>query len=278
MLLGIVDSGRGFCNTAGLEPRAVSVAAAGFIHRSDGVLLESPNINWHDVPIVGLLRHSTGLPVFLDNDATAAAAGEEWLGAGRGMRDFVFLTLGTGIGGGAFVEGNLLRGHRGTAAEFGHLVVDRSGHLCGCGRRGCLETMASGTALVREAVRFSLEDRGSALHTQAALDRSSVTGEAVAAAAKAGDKAAVRAFNSISYYLGLGIVDLIHIFDPEAVMLGGGVSGSADLFLDGLRAVIVEHGIQSLVKDVPVLVSSLGDDAGLIGAARIAWKDVYAGD
>jgi glucokinase len=244
--------------------------------RDEGILMSSPNIAWKLVPLREMVARATGLPVFLDNDATAAAAGERLIGVAKGVDDFVLVTLGTGIGGGICSGGSILRGHRGTAAEVGHMVVDPAGPLCGCGRRGCLEALASGTALEREAVRLASKDPGSVLHEASTTDPGSVTGEDVASAAHAGDAAAAAAFENISWYLGLGIANLVHLLDPELVVLGGGVSRSGDLFIDTVRDVVASTGIPDLVRDVRIELSTLGGDAGVIGAAAIAWEGIGA--
>ncbi len=273
-LLNLVSGGIESCRAAGLEVEAVGIAAAGFILQKDGLLLESPNIAWSMVPLRGLVAEGAGVPVFLDNDATAAAAGEHFSGAARGVDDFVYLTLGTGIGGGAFTGGRINRGYRGTAGEFGHMTLDPAGPMCGCGRRGCLEALASGTALRREAVRLASRDPGSILHRQCGIDPVELTGEMVSDAAERGDRAALGAFDNVGYYLGLGIINLVHIFDPEMVVLGGGMVESGHLLMDNVRGVVAERGISCLVRDVTIVISALGGDAGVIGAAAMAWEGI----
>ena len=273
-LLNLVSGGVESCRAAGLEVEAVGIAAAGFILQQDGLLLESPNIAWSMVPLRDLVAKAAGLPVFLENDATAAAAGEHFAGAARGVNDFVYLTMGTGIGGGAFTGGRINRGYRGTAGEFGHMTLDPTGPMCGCGRRGCLEALASGTALRRDAVRLASRDPGSLLYRQCGIDPAAVTGETVSDAAERGDRAALGAFDNVGYYLGLGIVNLVHIFDPEMVVLGGGMAGSGHLLMDNVRRVVAERGISCLVRDVTIIISALGGDAGVIGAAATAWEGI----
>jgi glucokinase len=271
-LLEFADGGVESCREGDLEVKAVGIGAAGFILRSRGLLVESPNIDWSMVPLGDLVRERTGLPVFIDNDANAAAAGERLAGVARCVDDFVCLTIGTGIGGGAFVGGEAFHGHRWAAAEFGHMTIDPSGPECGCGRRGCLEALASGTALQRSAISLAREDPGSILHEQSVSHPEQVTGEAVSRAAERGDPAALAAFAAASYYLGLGIVNLVLIFDPEMVVLGGGVSRSGHLLLEEVRRVVAKCGITALVRDVDIVLSTLGNDAGTIGAAAIAWE------
>lgn len=270
-LTALLADGVGSSRALGLEVEAVGIGAAGFILEREGVLLESPNIAWSNVPLKSIVQRNIGLPVYLDNDANAAAAGERLAGAARGVDDFVYLTLGTGIGGGIYAGGRAYRGHRGTAAELGHMTIDPRGPVCGCGRRGCLEAMASGRALEREATRLALADEGSALHAPA-VGPDGITGEMVSRAAERGDAAALASFSLIAGHLGAGIVNIIHIFDPEMVVLGGGMSSSGGLLLDRVREVVREKGIPCLVRDARVELSTLSGDAGIIGAAAMAWE------
>ncbi|MBU4301324.1 MAG: ROK family protein, partial [Actinobacteria bacterium] len=229
---------------------------------------------WRMVPLRQIAVEVTGLPAFLDNDANGAAAGERFVGAARGVDDFVYLTLGTGVGGGVYVGGKPLRGHRGMGAELGHIVIDPNGPVCGCGHRGCLEVFASGTALGREAAGVVAGDTDSVLLEMAGGEAGRITGKMVSRAAERGDRAALRAYEIWSGYLGMGIVDLIHIFDPELVVLGGGVSESGHLFIDSVRRAVSERGIASLVEGVRIVLSELGNEAGVVGAAGLAWEGI----
>jgi glucokinase len=258
----------------GFEVAACGVGAAAFVLHAEGLLLSAPNISWSDVPLQRLLREATGLPSFVDNDATAAAAGEHLAGVCTGVDDFVYLTLGTGIGGGIFVGGRLYRGHKGTAAEFGHMTLDPEGPLCACGRRGCLEAMASGTALEREASALAEADKSSLLCELRGGVEAGITGEIVSAAAERGDPAALEAFRRVGYNLGLGVVNLIHAFDPSKVVLGGGMSRSGHFLLDEVARVVSERGLPELTRGVEVVLSGLGADAGLVGAGAIAWEGI----
>ncbi len=266
-----VDSARG----EGFRVLAIGIGAAGFVLHREGVILESPNIAWSDVPLKAMAARETGLPAFLDNDANAAAAGEHFAGACTGVDDFVCLTLGTGVGGGVYIDGRLYRGFRGTAAEIGHMTIDQNGPECGCGRRGCLEAMASGTALAREAARLAGE-RDTVLLEMGGGSPGSITGEMVSRAADAGDPVALEAFRYLGRNLGVGIVNLIHVFDPEVVVVGGGVARSGRHLLGELEASVREHGIPSLVSGTAIALSSLGGDAGLVGSGAIAWEGIGA--
>jgi glucokinase len=270
-LVELVKSGRSKASTEGLETIAAGIGAAGFISYEEGLLLESPNISWEKVPLVSIVARELDLPTFLDNDANCATLGELHYGVAKGARDFVLLTLGTGIGGGICSGGVVYRGSRGTAGEIGHCIVDPNGPMCNCGRRGCLEAMGSGTALVREAERLSRDNASSLLNEMRGVT-GRLAGESVSEAAEQGDETALAAFDFVSRYLGIGIANVIALFDPELVVLGGGVSHSGLLLLDDVRASVKENGIQSLVKDARIELSTLGNDAGLLGAAALAWE------
>lgn len=259
---------------SGLRVKAVGIAAAGYVLQEEGILMNAPNIAWRNAPLRKIAAEATGLPAVLDNDANGAAAGERFAGVTRGVDNFVYLTLGTGVGGGVYVDGKLLRGNRGMAAEAGHIVIDPNGPLCGCGNRGCLEALASGTALGHEGVGLAKKNPDTILIEMAGGDPIAITGRMVAEAARQGDDAALRALKIWSGYLGLGIVSLIHVFDPEIVVLGGGVSYSGDLFIDDVRQTVSERGIPTLVEGIPIVLSEFRGEAGVIGAAALAWEEI----
>jgi glucokinase len=273
-LLDLVDWGVSSASEQGLDLLGIGLGVAGFILRDQGILAESPNVSWSMVPLRRLVGERGGLPTFLDNDANAAALGERFVGVCRGVDDFVCLTLGTGIGGGICADGKIYRGHRGTAAEIGHMIIEPDGLPCECGNRGCLETLASGTALEREATRFMSEDETSLLKEMCGGNPGALTGEMISAAAEEGDTAALKAFSYIAHYLGLGLVNLIHLFDPETVVLGGGVSHSGHLLLDEVKGVVQERGIPTLIEGTRIVLSTLGRDAGIIGSAALAWEGI----
>jgi len=259
---------------SGLRVRAVGIAAAGYILQKEGILMEAPNIAWRNAPLRKIAAEVTGLPVVLDNDANGAAAGERFVGATRGVDNSVYLTLGTGVGGGVYVDGKLLRGHRGMAGELGHIVIDPNGPLCGCGNRGCLEAFASGTALGNEGAGLARKNPDTVLLRMADGDPEAIDGRMVAEAVRQGDSVALRVLKIWSGHLGLGIVSLIHIFDPEMVVLGGGVSNSGDLFIDDVRRTVSQRGIPALVEGIPIVLSESRGEAGVIGAAALAWEEI----
>jgi glucokinase len=249
----------------------IGVGAAGLIDVRSGTIVFSPNFTWRHVPIVARLSERFGLPVTVDNDATAAAWAEARLGASRGADESLFVGVGTGIGGGIVTGGRLLRGAHGFAGEIGHVIVEPGGPECGCGNRGCWEQVASGQALEREGARAIAEDPGSAFAMLAGGDAAKVTGELVAAAARDGDPAALRIVREVGRRLGEGIAGLVNVLDPALVVVGGGVAAIGDLVFDPLR-----EAYHASVEgrrdrpDVPIAPAALGNDAGAIGAAMIA--------
>ncbi|WNM23582.1 ROK family glucokinase [Demequina capsici] len=254
------------------EVVAVGVAAAGFVAPDSSTLLFAPNIAWRDHPLGARLTERIGLPVTVENDANAAAWAEFRFGNGRGRHDMVMLTLGTGLGGGIIAGGKLFRGGFGAAAELGHLTIVPDGHYCGCGREGCWEAYASGTALANLANSIATADPEAATVMSRLAEGGPIGGAHVTAAARQGDAVAVRLLRRFGYYLGRGIATLAAVIDPEAVIIGGGIATAAgDLIIpsaeDGFRANLSGQGIGGRLQIVTAL---LGNDAGMIGAADSA--------
>ena len=250
---------------------AIGVGAAGLIDVRSGTIVFSPNFTWRQVPIAARLSERFGLPVTVDNDATAGAWAEASLGASRGREESLFVAVGTGIGGGIVTEGRLLRGAHGFAGEIGHVIVEPGGPACGCGNRGCWEQVASGQALERQGARAIAEDPASAFAVLAGGDAAKVTGELVAAAARDGDPVAAAIVRSIGRRLGEGIAGLVNILDPSLVVVGGGVAEIGDPVFDPLLEAY--HDSVEGRRDrpeVPIVPAALGNDASAIGAAMIA--------
>jgi glucokinase len=252
---------------------AVGVGAAGFIDAARSTVLFSPNLAWRDEPLKSDLEQAIGLPVVIENDANAAAWGEFTFGAGEDVDDLLLVTVGTGVGGGIVLTGELHRGAFGVAAEIGHLRVVPGGLLCGCGNRGCWEQYASGTALVREA--RDQADRGS-LIAKSLLDRAggdvdAITGPLITEAARHGDAFAIEQLEILGRWLGEGIATLTAVLDPAVVVVGGGVSEAGDLLLDPIRAHF-KAGLtgRNYRPTLEIREAKLGNKAGLIGAADLA--------
>lgn len=252
----------------------VGLSAAGFVSSDRKTMLATPNIaGWNGVQLDREITEMINMPVVLENDANSAAWGEARFGAGRGRENMLMVTVGTGIGGGIIVNGQLLRGAFGVAAEIGHLRVLPEGHLCGCGARGCFEQYASGNALLRharEAIAASPDlARGLLARGDGTLE--GLTGRAITDAARDGDQVALAAFNTTAQWLGAGIASLSVILDPECVVIGGGVVDAGEILLAPTRAALERYMPFAGKHPSPeIIAATLGNEAGLVGAADLA--------
>ena len=258
------------------------VAAAGLgipctVDRERGMAIIAVNLDIADLPIRDLLSRGLGLPIFVDNDANVAALAEHRFGAARGARNAVMLTVGTGIGGGLIIDGRLYRGSTGAGAELGHTVIDADGPRCqgNCPNRGCVEALASGTAIAREGLAAAKDAPDSALGR--ALARGDVLdGRRVTDAALAGDQTAREVLALIGRRLGVALSSLANVFEPDVIVIGGGASRAGDLLLDPARAELSDRALPPMNR-APVAAAELGADAGLIGAATMAMVELEEG-
>ncbi len=256
---------------------AVGIGAAGFVDAAGARVLFAPHLSWRNEPLKDRLEERLGIPVLVDNDANTTAWAEVRFGAARGHRQIVCVTLGTGIGGALVFDGRVFRGGNGLAGEFGHMQVVPEGRRCECGNRGCWEQYSSGNALVREA-RELVEARSPAANQLRELvddDADKLTGPVVTEAARAGDRLAIEIFAEVGRWLGTGLAGLCAAFDPELIVIGGGVSDADELLLDPAREAL-SHKLtgRGFRPEPPVVRAQLGTDAGFIGAADLAWQDL----
>ncbi len=259
-----------------LRPVAgVGVGVPGPVDPERGVCLFSPNLGWRDVDVASYLQESLGLPVKVDNDVRVATLGEGWIGAARPFLTFIVITVGTGVGSGVVLDGRLWRGPGFSAGEIGHIPVDTrpDAPLCGCGRRGCLETLASGRAIEREARAAADRAAQGGERTSLAgllLDKGRISARDVAEAARAGDIVARRIFETAAEHLGVGVAAAVNLFNPEAVVIGGGVAGAWDLLQPILERTVRERAFPPNHRSLrAVLPAALGEDAGAVGAASL---------
>ncbi len=255
------------------EVEAVGVGAAGWIDAERSNVLFAPNLAWRNEPLRDAVASVVGLPVVVENDANVAAWAEFQFGAARDAHTSLLLTIGTGIGGGIVLNGELVRGAHGIAAEFGHMLAVPDGHPCGCGRRGCLEQYTSGSALVREAQILAKNNPDSAriLLELAGGDPGRIDGPMVTQAAQQGDNAALAAFIEIGTWLGIGMADLVQILDPQVIVVGGGVIDAGDLLLAPARTAYTQSLAQrARLAVAEIRPAELGPRAGVIGAADLA--------
>lgn len=254
--------------TAGQAIRAISVVVPGTVNVAEGIVVKAPNLPSLDgFSLAAALTNELNLPAIAENDANAAAVGEMWQGAGRGRTAIVCVTLGTGVGGGIILDGKLWRGVNDSAAEIGHMCVDPFGGVaCGCGSRGCLEVYASATAIVRMAREARPRYPDSVLRSDVDL-----TSEAIYRAGMAGDELALEVFRRMGVYLGIGLANLINILNPEMIVIGGGVANGWNLFQKHVTHEVAERAFPIPAAQVKIVPAECGDDAGLLGAARLAF-------
>lgn len=253
------------------DVKRVGLASPGVIDSKEGVVVRWGNYNWSDRPLAKDMQAAVGTEVRVVNDANAAAYGEAVYGAGKAYKDSIFLTLGTGIGSGIILGGKLYEGSMGAGAEAGHMVIQVGGVPCGCGRKGCFEQYASASALIRDTKKAMFEDKESAMWELTGRDPEKVDGKTAFAAAKAGDAAAQTVVKNYIMYLGEGILNLVNIFRPEAIILGGGVCNEGEYLLAPLRKYIAERLYVGSDR-VPLALNraALGNDAGIYGALAFA--------
>jgi len=251
------------------------VGAPGLIDPRQGMVFTSPHLpGWRDVRLRDMVEERLGRKTFLVNDANAAALGELHFGAARGARNFIYVTLSTGIGGGIVIDGELYSGTIGAAGEVGHMTIDDRGPLCSCGNRGCWETLASGTALAREARQRIEEGVATSILEYAQGDAAKVTAQAVHSAARQGDGLAQELIARTGYYVGVGLANLINIFNPELIVIGGGLSNIGDILLEPAFKVAGERAYRETFRAVRFASAALGRDSGVLGAAVFAFSEL----
>ncbi len=256
------------CSKSGLEAgalRGLGIAAPGWVDAERGIVPAAPQlIGWRDVPLVEMLQERLGLTVRLENDANAAALGENAFGAGRGTRHMLYITVSTGVGAGIIADGRLYGGAKGSAGEIGHTIVDPSGPPCGCGNHGCLESLSSGTAIARRAAEAA--DRGDSDALAGIREREGrVSARLVADAARQGDAVSAAIYEEAGRFLGIAMANAFNLFNPEAIVLGGGVMQAKDLFLPLAEETMREFALDEPLKYMRLAVAELGDRAGVLG-------------
>jgi glucokinase len=254
---------------SGGDVLGIGMGSPGPLDPVAGVVVEAANLpGWKNVPLRDLLMDEFRMPVWVNNDANVAALAEHRFGAGRGYSDLVYLTISTGIGGGFICGGKLLLGVHGYAGEPGHITVEPNGPRCNCGNIGCLETLAAGPAIARRATELLRAGQHSSLAPLLEANRG-LTSEMVGRAALQGDAVALKAVQRASYYLGIGVLNLIHLFDPAVVILGGGVSKLGSLLFGPVHELVRERAITAQQRATPIVPAELGDQVGLLGGVAL---------
>lgn len=255
---------------------AIGISAPGPLDPFNGIVLGAPNLpGWDRVPLRDIVSARFDLPVFVGNDANLAALGEHRFGAGQGFDDMIYMTISTGIGGGILVGGKLLLGHKGLAGEIGHTVLQPNGPQCGCGNRGCLEALASGTAIGRQALTLAAAGRAPAILAAAGGDLTQISSKSVGEAAAQGDKVAIKLLRRAGRFIGIGIANLMHLFNPHCFVLGGGVTLAGDLLFKPIRRTAHRRvQIPQYAEGTEIVPAALGDDVSLLGALTLASSEV----
>jgi glucokinase len=251
------------------ELLGVGVGTPGPLDPRAGLVLSAPNMpGWNDLPLRTILEQQIGLPVRLVNDANGAVLGEWLFGAGRGRQNLIYVTISTGIGGGVITDGHLLLGHCGLAGEVGHMTLQADGPRCNCGNYGCWEALASGTAIAREGAAAARDGRSPLLAELCQGQPEQVDARMVGQAARQGDPVAGQIVKQAARYCGVGLVNLLHLYSPEIILVGGGVSKMGDLLFQPMCRIARKQAMPAY-RGVPIEPASLGEDMGLLGAVAL---------
>lgn len=248
------------------EIKAIGIGSPGPLDAEKGIIIYTPNLPFKNFNLVEPLRKKFEVPVFLDNDANVAAIGEYMFGAGKGSKNVVFFTVSTGVGGGAVLNGQIYRGHTSNALEIGHMTVTQDGPRCGCGNIGCVEATSSGTAIAKRGQ----EALDSKVETSLRKYDHKITSYEVFVEAAAGDPVCKDIIDTALNYLGIAVANAVTIFDPEYIIIGGGVSKAGDIVFDTVRKVVDKRCFKSMAESVKIVPAGLGTDAGVIGAVALA--------
>ena len=249
----------------------IGMGTPGTVNQERGTVTGAFNLNWTtEQPLKEEIESAFHIPFFVENDANVAALGERWVGAGENQNEVVFVTLGTGIGGGVIANGKLLHGIAGSAGEIGHIVVNPDGYPCTCGNRGCLETIASATGIARVAEDFAKKNNDSKLFEAEIIDS-----KAVFELAKLGDSVAIEVVDYVTYYLAWGLGQVADVLNPQYIVIGGGVSASGDFLIDRINKFFPNFVFDNVKKTTSIRLAQLGNEAGILGAASLVRESLH---
>ena len=257
------------CGVSMEEVKAIGIGLPGILDPRTGHVPFCTNLGWHDVPVIEWMQETIDKPIFIQNDATVAGLAESVAGVSAGVKNSVFLTLGTGVGGGIVLDGKVYSGSHGVGSELGHMITVAGGEECTCGNRGCWERYSSATALIRMGRQAADERPDSLIATSVGGDLDKITAKTVIDAAKEGDETALKVFDEYVYNLCVGLVGIINFIDPEVIVLGGGVSLAGDFLLDAVNKKLPSMIFYKTMPYAEVKLAVLGNDAGIIGAAML---------
>jgi len=252
----------------------IGIAAPGLIDKK-GTMLITPNFGWRDTPLREILKKKFHIPVFVDNNVNAMALAESEFGEGQGVKNFVFINVGMGIGSGVVINGELFHGESNCTGEIGHTTVDYNGPKCSCGNNGCLEVMASGPAIAKRAIKAIKEGEKSLISKLVNYDFNQISAEIVATAANQGDKLGRSIMEETGEYLGTGVANIINLFNPKLVIIGGGVTQAGDLIFKPLKRIAQKRAFSVSAEVAKIIPVSLGKDCTVIGAAALVLKEIF---
>lgn len=249
--------------------KAIGIGSPGPLDPKNGMIITTPNLPFKNFKLVEPIKNKYNIPTFLDNDANVAAVGEYMLGAGKGTENMVYITVSTGIGGGAIINGKIYRGNTYNALEVGHMTIVPDGPKCNCGNHGCVEAVASGTAIGRQAMEAIKKGENTSL-----VNYEKVTAAEVFIEAAKGDAVSQKILDKSLEYLGIGVANLITILDPEVFVIGGGVSNGGNIVFEKVQQVVNQRCFQVMAENCRIVPAKLGNDAGVIGAVSLAIMEV----
>lgn len=255
----------------GEEIIGVGLGIPGYVVKKTGMVMQAVNLHWKNYPAKAKLEELLPYPVWMDNDANLAALGEMWKGAGIGTKEMIMVTLGTGVGGGILVHGEIVGGVNGVGGEIGHITVRPDGVRCNCGKYGCLETESSATAMKRKAAEAMEAGRESSLR-KVWDEKGRITPRDLAVAASEGDSLALEIFDSGAYYLAFALGSLINTLNPEKILIGGGVSAAGDFIMNPLKKHLKQFALPEALEVLSIELAQLGNDAGMLGAAALVFS------
>jgi glucokinase-like ROK family protein len=258
----------------GLRPLGIGVGVPGMVNVLEGELVFAPNLSWHHVPLRQVLMKRFNVPVFVENDANAAALGEYYFGVAREVKNFIYLSVGVGLGGGIVLGGKLYRGRNGYAGEVGHMALDPNGSLCGCGRRGCWESLVSPRMVVQNIQTVLRNGRDSTLRELAKDNLANITFDQVIEAAEANDCVALDVLRDVARWLGIGIANLVNIFNPELVVLGGVLARANSILIPVIETTVWENALGQPRETLKIAISAHQSEACTVGAAAIVLDEI----
>lgn len=270
----IVEKALAIGKAHGLSPLGIGLGVPGLVNIQEGTLVFAPNLRWFNVPLRQMWAQRFGIPVYVENEANAAALGEYYFGNARDIQNLIYLSAGVGLGGGIIIKGRLFRGSNGYAGEIGHMTVDPNGEPCGCGKRGCWETMVGPRAIVRRVRRALESGKESSILSAVGNDLNQIDMNVVVQAAQAGDPVARAALEEVGVYLGIGISNLVNAFNPEMVVLGGALTLASSFLLPVIEETVRVHALPQPREALTIIPSAHGADACVMGAVALVLDEI----